>query len=343
MHSYLRIVLGVSAATLIGVAAPVFAESAPVFDADSMQQSFDGDAMNQGQELAPPASEGAFVPNPSNPPASQPNVAIAPASTSPSASVTSAMSLDQRMRRAEQQISNIQSSESSAKIESLQDQIQSLRGQVEQLSHQLQQVQSQQKTLSQSGVKVNKKAGANDAGFVAADNQNDAPAPKAGSKIAAAKTSAKTIVADDTSSTDDSAKKSAEGQPNVAEEQEIYQTAYNFIKAKKYNEAVDALQGMLKKYPSGQFASNAHYWLGELYGLMGKNDQALTEFDTVVGSYPDSPRVSDAQLKVGLIYSAQSKWSDAKTSFKKVINHYPGTASARVASEQLKQIKTAGH
>ena len=61
----------------------------------------------------------------------------------------------------------------------------------------------------------------------------------------------------------------------MAEEQQIYQTAYNLIKAKKYNEAVTALQKMLQKYPSGQFASNAHYWLGELYGLMGKNDQAL--------------------------------------------------------------------
>ena len=132
-------------------------------------------------------------------------------------------------------------------------------------------------------------------------------------------------------------------QPNVAEEQQIYQTAYDLIKAKKYNEAVKTLQGMLQKYPSGQFASNAHYWLGELYGLMGKNDQALTEFSSVVQNYPQSPRVSDAQLKVGLIYATQMKWPDAKSAFKKVINHYPGTTSSRLAAEQLKQIKQAGH
>jgi tol-pal system protein YbgF len=100
---------------------------------------------------------------------------------------------------------------------------------------------------------------------------------------------------------------------------------------------------MLKKYPSGQFASNAHYWLGELYGLMGKNDNALSEFDTVLNTYPDSPRISDAQLKVGLIYASQSNWSGAKSAFKKVINRYPGTASARLAAEHLKQIKQAGN
>jgi tol-pal system protein YbgF len=136
---------------------------------------------------------------------------------------------------------------------------------------------------------------------------------------------------------------STENQPNVAEEQQIYQTAYDLIKAKKYNEAVVALKKMLQKYPSGQFAANAHYWLGELYGLLNKNDLSAEEFSIVVRDYPDSPKISDAQLKVGLIYAGQFKWSDAKGAFKKVINRYPGTASAHLAAEQLKQIKLAGH
>jgi TolA-binding protein len=76
---------------------------------------------------------------------------------------------------------------------------------------------------------------------------------------------------------------------------------------------------------------------------MNKPDLALKEFGTVIDKFPDSPRVSDAQLKVGLLYAAQSQWRDAKSAFKSVINHYPGTASARLASEQLKQIKQAGH
>jgi TolA-binding protein len=76
---------------------------------------------------------------------------------------------------------------------------------------------------------------------------------------------------------------------------------------------------------------------------MNKNDQAITEFDNVVKNYPDSPKIADAQLKLGLLYAAQFKWPDAKTSFKKVIANYPGTSSARLASEQLKQIKQTGH
>jgi tol-pal system protein YbgF len=332
---------------LSSVTVPLFAESAPVYDADSMPQQFDGDsdqAQQQDVPPPPPSSDGggAFVPAQSSATPSS-----APASSYP-------IGMDQRLKRLEQQVNNMQGGEGTARIDSLQDQIQALRGQVEQLTHQLQLMQSQQKTmytdldkrLSQAGDKPSKKISAGVTDTSSANDDAAATSTTPAAKIATAKQTVKatagvdsTKLAADTST----AKKSAADQPNVAEEQQIYQTAYNLIKAKKYNDAVEALQGMLKKYPSGQFASNAHYWLGELYGLMGKNDLALNEFGTVVETYPESPRVSDAQLKVGLIYSAQSKWSDAKSSFKKVINHYPGTASARVASEQLKQIKMAGH
>lgn len=343
MHLTLRIVAIMGAAVLISIAAPVFAESAPVFDADAMQQQFDGD-VDQNQDLPPSSSasnrDETFVP-------------VQQSSASPTVAAVQSTNVEQRLQRLEQQIDNLQGNESTVRIDSLQNQVQALRGQIEELTHQLQQMQTQQKTmytdldnrLTQQAAKPSKKIvpGVTEANSDTA-NQSDtntkASANKSNAKIAAAKAS-KTTVGADTSA--DPNKKSLDGQPNVAEEQQIYQAAYNLIKAKKYNEAVDVLQGMLKKYPSGQFASNAHYWLGELYGLMGKNDLALNEFDTVVSTYPDSPRVSDAQLKVGLIYSAQSKWSDAKASFRKVINRYPGTASARVASEQLKQIKTSGH
>jgi tol-pal system protein YbgF len=324
---------------------PVFAESAPVYDADSMQD----DSAAVADNLPPPPAPGqeaggAFIPV-------QPTISSAPPTTP--------MSVDQRVQRIEQQISNLQNSDSLTRVDSLQDQVQTLRGQIEQLTHQLEQLQTQQKSmysdldgrLAQTGTKTLAEANARSVpnalntpdDEAAADNPaNDLPVvtptkmtEKASPKPVVIKTSKKQIVSSEV--------KETTNQPNIAEEQQIYQTAYNLIKAKKYNDAVTALQGMLKKYPSGQFASNAHYWLGELYGLMAKNDLALGEFKLVVEMYPDSPRVSDAQLKVGLLLASQFKWLEAKMALKKVINHYPGSASARLAAEQLKQIKIAGH
>lgn len=319
MHTLIRSVCGIGMAALLGAASASYAESAPVYDADNMQQQFEAEPSYQDlPPPPPPGQEGAYVPN-------QP----APA----------AGGVDQRLRRMEQQINNMQNGDTSPRIDSLQQQVQSLRGQVEQLTHQLQQLQEQVKTqYADIDKRLSQHGAVKSAAPTAAMTQPDADS----AAKPARKPVVKTPAANAPQQTADNAA-SADNQPNVAEEQQIYQTAYNLIKAKRYDDAVNTLQGMLKKYPSGQFASNAHYWLGELYGLMGKNDQALTEFNTVLRSYPDSPRVSDAQLKVGLIFAAQSKWADAKAAFKKVINRYPGSASARVATEHLKEIKSAGN
>lgn len=304
--------------------ATVYAEPAPVYEADEMPPQFDSADQPQADVMPPPpANDGdnTFVPV-DVPNRDNNNITNSPPPTRPVAMPKQPGTgpLEERLERLEQQVytlqDNKQSSDSSPRIDFLLSQVQALRAQVEKLTNQVSEMQNQPGSTKTVGVVTSKVSVSND---VAPKPTTTLPLKTDGDVV---KTSA---------------------QPNVAEEQQIYQTAYNLIKQKKYSEAVNTLQSMLKRYPSGQFASNAHYWLGELYGVMGKNDSALKEFEVVVQNYADSPRVADAQLKIGLILAAQLKWSDAKLAFKKVINHYPGTTSSRLAAEQLKQIKQAGH
>lgn len=295
-----------------------FAEEAPVYDVDNYPPQFDGQAEVSGSAPKPPPS----IIAPGAVPAS-PDQSYEPSVN------TQSMTLDQRVSHLEGQINNALHGELATKVNDVQTQIQALRGQVEELSHQVQLLQAQQKATPAPSAAV----------LAPVDSDVDEPAPEAKSKSKSKTKAAAGLAASNTAT----AAVEADSQPNAAEEQKIYQTAYGLIKAKKYNEAAATLQKMLQKYPSGQFAANAHYWLGELYGLLGKNDQSVAEFSTVVKNYPESPKLADSQLKLGLIYSAQLKWSDAKSAFKKVITNYPGTSSARLASEQLKQIKQAGH
>jgi len=347
------------------IAAPVFAESAPVYDADSLPP-FEQDRERYQSDLPPPPApspsterravnqdqavnqeNSGFVPMQSDrdDDSNDDSQKTSPARAAPVASspAVTTGSIGDRLRKLEQQVANMQSSDKNVKLETMQTQIQTLRSELDQLSHQVQQLQKQQKTAALPTAQKNtdKNAGST---LAANDDDANAASKKATTDVKSGLKTAKTKkTTDQDAEGSDTKQKTANAQPNVQEEQEIYQTAYNLIKAKKYTEAITALKDMLKKYPSGQFASNAHYWLGELYGLSGKNDQALAEFAIVVKDYSESPRVAEAQLKVGLIYAAQSKWSNAKTSLKQVVTHYPGTTSARLASEQLKQIKQAGH
>ena len=316
-------------------------DAAPVYDADNMPSQFDGQP-----DMGPSPSSGSAVTSPA--PAQQ--LQSEHLFTSPS---PQGLTLDQRIGRLEQQANNSDKANSASRIEELQKEVQTLRGQVEEQTHQVQtlqtqvtQLQTQQHTLSADiDKRVDKLAKNNKSATVTDEPQNVDDSSTKSLKSAAKPMKTDKLDAADAAAKVDTTeqKKAGADQPNVAEEQQIYQTAYDLIKSKKYNEAIAALQKMLQKYPTGQFAANAHYWLGELYALTGKNDKSANEFSAVMSDFPDSPKVPEAQLKLGMLYLADSKWSDAKSAFKRVVRKYPGTASAHQAMEQLKGLKQLGH
>jgi tol-pal system protein YbgF len=303
-----------------------FANEAPVYDVDSYPPQFDEQTENA------PAPRPEVIPK-APVTVDQP----AAADTQPMFVPDTSLSTEQRVARLEGQITNMLNASTAAKVDAMQNDVATLRGQLEELTHQVQQMQEQQKTLyADLDKRVRKPVDLSEPISETPKTEADDTIPAATKNKLKMAPAANLDKASKAGSTD-------AAQPNVAEEQNMYQSAYTLIKNKKYSQAASTLQKMLQKYPSGQFAANAHYWLGELYGLLGKNDQAVTEFGTVVKNYPESSKLADAQLKLGLIYAAQFKWTDAKSAFRLVINHYPGTPSARLASEQLKQIKQAGH
>lgn len=321
MFKSLRRVLAI--AMLSSIAIVSFADDAPVYDVDNYPP-FDN-------QYAPPAPA---APAETRQQTFQPVVENRNLEPQIYAPPSPPMNPDQRLARIEQQLNNL---ESSSITEQLQKEVQNLRAQVEELNHQLQVLQNQQRSMfadidKQVATKNNAKVSPN-----ISDNNDisDTPVPpKSNNAKSENKKNNKSLAA--------ITAKSAV-QPNAIEEQQIYQTAYDLIKTKKYNDAIATLQKMLQKYPSGQFAANAHYWLGELYGLVNKNDLSAAEFAIVVKQYPNSPKASDAHLKLGLIYVSQLKWPEAKTTFKKIMNRYPGSPTARLASEQLKQMKDLGY
>lgn len=204
------------------------------------------------------------------------------------------------------------------KITSLQSQIGDLHGQIDILTHNLQQAQDAQRKMA-----------------VDVDSRLAALANKAAVTTVSPEPVEKPVK--------NGANNPVSKQPSAAQEAQIYKSAYGYIKAKNFDQAAKTFQDMLHQYPSGQFAANAHYWLGEIYTVQTKPDQAIAEFSKVIAGFPGHPKVADAQLKIGIIYSSQGKWNESRIAFKKVISHFPGTSSARLAAEQIKQMKQAGH
>lgn len=123
----------------------------------------------------------------------------------------------------------------------------------------------------------------------------------------------------------------------------LYQSAVSDIQAKNYTKAMTEMQGYLSQYPAGQYAANAHYWLGELNMISGNNQEASDEFNTVVSDYPKSDKVSDAMWKIGMLAMANQDYKSAKQTFQAIVKKYPNSSAARLANKELDQLNQAGY
>lgn len=126
-------------------------------------------------------------------------------------------------------------------------------------------------------------------------------------------------------------------------EKQAYRTAFNLLKQRQYDAAVRAFEDLLVRYPNGEFADNARYWLGETNYVKRDYAAALTQFQRVLANYPLSPKVPSSMLKIGYIHYDQSDWQRARSTLRDVAKKFPDTTEARLAESRLDRMTREGH
>jgi tol-pal system protein YbgF len=127
-----------------------------------------------------------------------------------------------------------------------------------------------------------------------------------------------------------------------AKEQESYKAAFDLLKVGKYNEAILAYSDFLRQYPSGTYAPNAQYWLGEANYVTRQFPVAIEEFQKVINRYPESRKLPDAMLKIGYIHYELKQSDDARRVLTGLTKKFPGTTAARLAENRLQRMKLEG-
>lgn len=123
-------------------------------------------------------------------------------------------------------------------------------------------------------------------------------------------------------------------------EDQAYDKAVNLIlKDKLYDEAIPEFQSFLQNFPNSSYASNAHYWLGQL--LFNKQDwtAAASQFETLMNQFPDSSKRADAMLKLGICEQERSNIARAEQLWKKVVAEYPTSSARKLAEIKLNAVK----
>ena len=196
-------------------------------------------------------------------------------------------------------------------VQQLQQEVMRLNGKVEEQSHEL-------TTLREQSLQR----------YIDLDKRMAGAAPAANDSVAAA-APVSPIVAP------------SSGSAPQAGEAEAYRAAYALVQGRQFEQAIPAFKQFLQRYPDGQYAANAHYWLGELYLVLDPPDleSARQSFVLLLSQYPDNPKAADALYKLGKVQFLKGNREKAREYLDQVINLYGGsnTAVVTLASDFIDQ------
>lgn len=212
------------------------------------------------------------------------------------------------------------------KFKALQQELQELRGQLEVQTHQLKQLQEQQltfyKDIDNRLLPKNNNNKSLPLATATPELNND---PKV-AKLIPTQPAEPTVVNNSIHTN------------NPADEQIRYLAAYDLVKDKRFDDALNAMQSFIAGYPHGGYTANAHYWLGELYMIKKNYQEAITHFETVLNKFPMSSKAAACSLKIGYALAASGKEGEAKKRLEQVVKKYPDTPTAELAVTKLRSI-----
>lgn len=217
----------------------------------------------------------------------------------------------------------------------LQQEVQNLRGLVEELQFQLQRMNKTQddRYLELDG-RFQALSGSGQATSVVANDLNNragqAAVPTTSSGTAADTALNGAAVADASAVTPPL--------PTGQSEKDLYDTALELIRNRQYDMAITQLQAVIDRYPSGDYAPNAYYWLGEVYAARPQPDlekarQALAQ---VISSYPGHRKVPDAEFKLGKVHHLMGDCDRSRDLLSQVADRQQGKTVGKLAASYLR-------
>jgi tol-pal system protein YbgF len=118
----------------------------------------------------------------------------------------------------------------------------------------------------------------------------------------------------------------------------LYSNGLKDIQSGKYDLARSEFQDYLKYYGSTDLASNAQFYIGEIYYRQKKYQEAIAEYDKVINNYPKSFKLAPARLHRATAMIALGQKSSGIRELREITKLFPGSEEDRYARAQLKEL-----
>ncbi len=206
-------------------------------------------------------------------------------------------------------------------IEQLRQETQALRGLMEELSYQLGQMSADQKTryldLDQrlgELVRIQKEA------VVATPAQQLSQVP--------------------TDSVANPGVGDTSGQPSVSpdvSDQDAYNEAFQLIRERQFEDALVAMESFIEAYPDSELILDARFWRGQVFDVLGRDEEAIEAFKSLTLVAPDYRRILQVKVKLGKLLIKNQDVMNGRKILEEVITQAPESVEAGLASRELEK------
>lgn len=123
--------------------------------------------------------------------------------------------------------------------------------------------------------------------------------------------------------------------PDPEREKLMYDAAFDLVKTRDFDKAIQAFSAFVRRYPNSEYAGNAQYWLGEIHLVESDLDAAGRAFALVISQYPGHRKEADALYKLADVERRLGNREKAVTLYREVLSKHPNSSAAQLARRDL--------
>ena len=124
---------------------------------------------------------------------------------------------------------------------------------------------------------------------------------------------------------------------NDISDQDAYNSAFQLIRERKFEEALVAMDSFTRAYPDSELVLDARFWRGQVFDVLGRDEEAIEAFKSLTLVAPDYRRILQVKVKLGKLLIKNQDVMNGRKILQEVITQAPESVEAGLASRELEK------